>query len=370
LPQLLLRVVTTLAGLADAPCDAALFGRVKQRLELGLKNEPGTRAEELASYERLACLTREFVHADARREALHALTPADVQARVAVLLTAPGGLEANMYVGGNLAAAEAESLFDQLVAALRAPPAVPAAARAVEECVLLPEAKWAVRAVPARNADDANCAVQAYWQLGANEPKLNALMSLLEHIMYEPLFDALRTKQQLGYSVYVSARNTNQMLGLLIGVVSATATPAAIEAAVAAFLLTFLDSLDRMAPEAYARNVAACATNRMVDDHNMQEEATRYFAEIEAGLYEFGRAEEEAAAIHLVTQAELAHWARDTMLPTTGGRRLSVHVYKGALTVGPPPEGATPINDPSAHRAALASHKPTRNPLPPLSAAV
>ena len=36
-------------------------------------------------------------------------------------------------------------------------------------------------------------------QLGANEPKLNALMSLLEHIMYEPLFDALRTKQQLGY---------------------------------------------------------------------------------------------------------------------------------------------------------------------------
>ena len=160
------------------------------------------------------------------------------------------------------------------------------------------------------------------------------------------------------------------LLGLLIGVVSATATPAAIEAAVAAFLLTFLDSLDRMAPEAYARNVAACATNRMVDDHNMQEEATRYFAEIEAGLYEFGRAEEEAAAIHLVTQAELAHWARDTMLPTTGGRRLSVHVYKGALTVGPPPEGATPINDPSAHRAALASHKPTRNPLPPLSAAV
>ena len=374
LPPLLLRVVSTLAGLADAPCDAALFGRVKQRLELGLKNEPGTRAEELATYERLACLTREFVHADARREALRALTPADVQARVAALLTAPCGVEANMYVGGNLDATEAVALFDQLVAALRAPPAVPAAARAVEECVLLPEAKWAVRAVPARNADDANCAVQAYWQLGANEPKLNALMSLLEHIMYEPLFDALRTKQQLGYSVYVSARNTNQMLGLLIGVVSATATPAAIEAAVATFLLTFLDSLDSMAPEAYARNVAACATNRMVDDHNMQEEATRYFAEIEAGLYEFGRAEEEAAAIHLVTQAELARWARDTMLPATGGtargRRLSVHVYKGALTVGPPPEGATPIDDPTAHRAALASHKPTRNPLPPLSAAV
>ena len=115
------------------------------------------------------------------------------------------------------------------------------------------------------------------------------------------------------------------MLGLLIGVVSATATPAAIEEAVARFLVGFLDSLDSMAPDAYARNVAACAANRLVDDHNMQEEATRYFAEIEAGLcesnpsrnstltltpnptqaglYEFGRAEQEAAAIHLVTQA-------------------------------------------------------------------
>jgi len=276
-----------------------------------------------------------------------------------------------MYVGGNLDATEAVALFDQLVAALRAPPAVPAAARAVEECVVLPEARWAVRAVAARNADDANCAVQTYWQLGANEPKLNALMSLLEHVMYEPLFDALRTKQQLGYSVYVSARNTNQMLGLLIGVVSATATPAAIEEAVAAFLSTFVESLDSMAPEAYARNVAACATNRMVDDHNMQEEATRYFAEIEAGLYEFGRAEAEATEIHLVTQAELAQWARDTLLPgtcgTSRGKRLSVHVYKGALAVAPPPEGATPIDDPTAHRAALASHKPARALLPPVA---
>ena len=49
------------------------------------------------------------------------------------------------------------------------------------------------------------------------------------------------------------------------------------------------------------------------------------------------------------------------------GRRLSVHVYKGALSVGPPPEGSTPIDDPSAHKAALASHKPTRNALPPVA---
>ena len=33
-------------------------------------------------------------------------------------------------------------------------------------------------------------------------------LALLEHLMYEPLFDTLRTKQQLGYTVQCSARNT------------------------------------------------------------------------------------------------------------------------------------------------------------------
>ena len=123
-------------------------------------------------------------------------------------------------------------------------------------------------------------------QLGQLDRQEAAAAILLGDILGQPFFASLRTKQQLGYSVYVSARNTNQVLGLLIGVVSATATPAAIEEAVARFLVGFLDSLDSMPPDAYARNVAACAANRLVDDHNMQEEATRYFAEIEAGLCE------------------------------------------------------------------------------------
>ncbi len=127
LPQLLLRVVSTLAALADAPCDAPLFARVAERLELALQNEPGTKAEELAGrappaiaphpppappsprrrfraptrafphgprllrshrvsftrrcrYERLRCLENAFVHADERLAVLPSLTPQRVQA--------------------------------------------------------------------------------------------------------------------------------------------------------------------------------------------------------------------------------------------------------------------------------------------------
>ena len=351
------------------------------------------------------------------------------------------GVEVNVYAGGNLAAAEVLCLFEQILVALRSPPPVralrrgsnpragprppssphafaprapsgqvPEGARAVESCALLP-CEWRVRALPARTAHDSNCAVQAYWQLGPNEERLSALMSLVEHIMYEPLFDALRTKQQLGYSarrrppppapraprrsprplptpahhrtlrrglhrtalawqVYVSARNTNQMLGLLIGVVSATATPSEVEAAIAAFMAPFVASLEQMPAAQYARHVEACAANRLQDDHNLQEEATRYFSEVESGQLAFDRAEVEAAAIQRVSQPELARWARATLLPGGDGRRLSVHVYKSALTVAPTPDDAAPIDDPAAHRAGLDSYAPTRAPLPPVAGVV
>jgi len=377
LKQMLLRVASTLAGLADTPPDDALLSRLVQRMKLGLQNEPGTTAEELAGYERLWCIERTFHHADEKLAALRDVSAADVQAHVAAMLR--GGAEVQVFAGGNLAAAEAVELFDGVVGALRSPPPVAEAALAVEACVTLPaggdagssdSAPWLLRAVPARTAQDSNCAVNIYWQLGTNEPRLCALMSLLEHIMYEPLFDSLRTKQQLGYSVYVSARNTCQTLGLLIGVVSATASPAEVEAAVAEFLETFVPSLETMTAEAYARNVEAAVANRLVDDHNMQEEAMRYFSEIENRARCFDRAEIEAQAMQRVKQPELAEFARRVLLPGgSSNRRMSVHVYRrggemGALEVEPTPDGAVPIDDPDAFKAPLAHYTPPHGPLP------
>ena len=126
------------------------------------------------------------------------------------------------------------------------------------------------------------------------------------------------------------------------GVVSATASPAEIEAAVAAFLDGFVASLDAMTEAAYARNVAAAVANRLVDDHNLGEEAARYFSEIEAQTLAFDRAEVEAAAMQAVPRPALATWARGVLLPGGAlGRRLSVHIYKPALPVAPTPGGAT-----------------------------
>ena len=60
---------------------------------------------------------------------------------------------------------------------------------------------------------------------------------------YEPLFDTLRTKQQLGYTVGCSSRATHGQLGFVIRIVSATHSAAQCEGAAARFLRGFADDL-------------------------------------------------------------------------------------------------------------------------------
>mmetsp|Transcript_4608 Transcript_4608/g.18746 ORF Transcript_4608/g.18746 Transcript_4608/m.18746 type:complete len:508 (-) Transcript_4608:2096-3619(-) len=96
-------------------------------------------------------------------------------------------------------------------------------------------------------AEDAACpttAVEVYWQLARpTEPgealALRVLTELLEAALDEPLFDALRTKQQLGYTVACGSRYTRGAVGFGARVVTDTADPATVEAALDAFLREF-----------------------------------------------------------------------------------------------------------------------------------
>lgn len=67
-------------------------------------------------------------------------------------------------------------------------------------------------------------------------------------VMDEPLYDQLRTKEQLGYSVGGSARVTCGVLGFCVTVQSAAYGPAHLYARVRAFIKSFRDALVRDMP--------------------------------------------------------------------------------------------------------------------------
>jgi secreted Zn-dependent insulinase-like peptidase len=362
LSKLAATVCEAFAALGSSDVDAEVYARVKSALELRLANS-GFDASTLATTTRQRALDAAMPSAEELVAELGAASPAALRAHVRQMLV--GGAHVAAYVGGNLDAAEARACFDGCVAALGAPPPLPASARLDEGCArLVGGGAHPVVALPAKNPAETNCAVELYFQLAPQSAEEGARLSLLEHIMFEPLFDSLRTKQQLGYSVGCSARCTAGTLGFVVYLVSATHAAAQLEAAARAFLAEWVPTLASMAPAAYARNVAAAAANKLIDDHNLGDEASRYFSEIKAQQYMWGRAEAEAAAMRKLDQAEFAAWAADVLCERP--RRLSIHVRppKGDAADDALPEGARRVDSAEAAREGLAVEPMAVEPLP------
>jgi hypothetical protein len=73
----------------------------------------------------------------------------------------------------------------------------------------------------ARMASSKNSSVEVYMQADQHDSLAHATMDLIDLIMEEPLYNELRTKQQLGYSVSCGPRSTVGILGFVVSVTSA-----------------------------------------------------------------------------------------------------------------------------------------------------
>ena len=72
---------------------------------------------------------------------------------------------------------------------------------------------------------DSNTSVEMYFQVGPDSAKERVLTDLLAHIMDEPLYNQVRTKEQFGYLVEVGSKWTNGVMGMCLKVVTAVKTP-------------------------------------------------------------------------------------------------------------------------------------------------
>jgi len=171
-------------------------------------------------------------------------------------------------------------------------------------------------------------------------------VDVLEQLLEEPLFDALRTKEQLGYSVSSGARWTSGVLGFGVRVLSAAHGPAAVGRRVAAFLKAFEVDLEAMAAGEFRAQCEALALRKLERARSLAEEAGAFWepladrqaawrrrgSEGEGGKGEESVAEGlrsarlEAAALARITkrdvQACLARWVT---CPASAAH-LAVHV--------------------------------------------
>ncbi|KAF4685801.1 hypothetical protein FOZ60_006075 [Perkinsus olseni] len=151
-----------------------------------------------------------------------------------------------------------------------------------------------------------NSVLEAYYQCSPNNIRDRVLLDLLESVMEEPLFDTLRTKQQLGYSVFCGVRLTGGVLGYVVVVQSAVAGPATLWERIDAFLEEFRQSvLLEMSEDTFASHVVSLARSKLEPPRTLTEEATTMWCEVQESRYNWNGCIEESKELSGMKKEDL-----------------------------------------------------------------
>ena len=120
-------------------------------------------------------------------------------------------------VQGNLTEQQARDVDVMLRTRLASSPLPPQSVTEVR-CVELPAGVNTVRCDSLASSSDTNTLVTNYYQAGPGTLRDQVLLDTIVLMMEEPVFDTLRTQEQLGYAVSMTVRNTFGVLGISVTV--------------------------------------------------------------------------------------------------------------------------------------------------------
>nr|CAD7204658.1 unnamed protein product [Timema douglasi] len=151
-------------------------------------------------------------------------------------------------------------------------------------------------------------------------------------LMEEPLFNNLRTKEQLGYSVSCELRDTFGILGFTISVNSQANKHSAgyIDERIEEFLKTFSKFVETLPSEDLKEVRNSLIKLKESTDLYLREEVTRNWHEIINQEYVFDRRTKEVKFLQEITLKELQTWLEDHLSNgnQTKFRKLSIQPSK------------------------------------------
>jgi insulysin len=301
LPVLANRVGNMMSKTA-ASFDEERFRLIKDRIVLEYKNFSKQQPYRCAMYNINYMLRPTRWHNDDKLAVVDELGPEDMRQFSGRLLS---NAFCEVLVHGNSSVEDATTLVSSFESALDYAALRPSQSLQImaPRCMQLPVPTCdATHRMPGLDPENENSAVNLYWQVGPRDVRCGALLGLLAHLVREPCFDQLRTKEQLGYMVFSGMSDVNGVVGLWIIVQSSNKGPAYLDDRAENFLAQFRDEvLGAMDDDTFAKNVQACILTRTKKDKQLYEQAGRFWNEIEDCRYRFNRAFDEAEALKSIT---------------------------------------------------------------------
>ncbi|XP_009594332.1 nardilysin-like [Nicotiana tabacum] len=303
------------------------FMVIKEDMERTLKN---TNMKPLnhSSYLRLQVLCQSFWNVEEKLFLLNDLTLAELKAFIPELLS-------QLYIEGlchgNLLEEEALNISNIFRSNFSAQP-LPSEMRHKEYVMCLPAAADLVRDIRVKNKLETNSVVELYFQIEPEEDtsliKLKAVIDLFDELVEEPLFNQLRTKEQLGYVVDCSARVTYRIMGFCFRVQSSDYDPVYLQGRIDNFIdgvKELLDGLDDKSFESYRSGLIAKLLEK---DPSLAYETNRLWGQITDKRYMFDMSEKEAEELRSIQKSDLVEWYHTYLRrPSPKCRRLSVRVW-------------------------------------------
>lgn len=242
--------------------------------------------------------------------------------------------------------------------------------------------------------EELNCGLVLDFHFGDNaDQDLRRKADFLKHLVDEPAFSTLRTKEQLGYAVqskgyetvwldvtphrYVvtTSRWTSVGTTVLRFRIQSRKDPVFLEERIEAFLNLFLEQLKAMTDDDFHTRRRGLIVKKLEKPKNLAEEAGDYWGQIISGYYHFSQGEfhgcrlqreqhnnpipeeTDAVALETVTKAEMTGIYEKYLLQKGSCRRtLAVHMISRRLeTVLPLPKETMEIIDVCSFKAGLDS---------------
>lgn len=177
-------------------------------------------------------------------------------------------------------------------------------------------------------ANDKNSTITNYIQLGPCTIRLQCLVEFVEKVIEEPMFDILRTQQQLGYNVGVSIRYNHGVSGLTFTIQSqedkhpTTVVDERIESFIHDHMLTVFEE---MTDEQFETIQTSLIKLKKMVEVELESEVNRHWAEITSSEYIFNRLELEAHMISQLTKQEVVEFFKSRII-AVDARKLSIQV--------------------------------------------
>lgn len=157
----------------------------------------------------------------------------------------------------------------------------------IDRRMLLPEGKNFAHNETVFNPEEKNNAIQYTLQIGdSRSDPLRAKVLLFAHLINEPAFNVLRTKEQLGYIVFTHTWNQPSMIGLVVRVQSER-SPIYLENRIDTFLEGYGEELKTMSQDVFEKQKMGLVNKLREKLDNLDQEFNRFEFHILEKTYDF-----------------------------------------------------------------------------------